>query len=389
VRATAAVIWAAIAVVAPAAAAPGGAPVVTAMVPGAPATVGDRVEVIVVLRVPAARLAGEPRFPAWGENWGEAEVREHGEVRREHDEERAAGTAAGAAGATGTSNAAGASALGGAATTVGGTASREGGAVSAVDGTASREGGAASAVDGTASAGDVAVYSQRLVLQLFRTGRVALPPIAIAVPLAGGTVQATTPAGLALRVRSVLPAKVQDRHQQPPAALRQLPLGAAFWWSLAGLAALVGLGAWGLWRRRAARGAGGAAVKAPALAPLPELLATLDSLAGSSTGIALHVGLSQALRRYLGRACGFPAPESTTTEIQRTLLGRGWPAALVRPAVEVLRACDMVKFARQEAAPERSRERLAEARRVGEQIAAKAQADEARAALGGSLEAAG
>ncbi len=46
------------------------------------ATVGDRIEVLLTLRVPTAQLAGEPRFPAWGQSWGEAEVVEKGAPAR-------------------------------------------------------------------------------------------------------------------------------------------------------------------------------------------------------------------------------------------------------------------------------------------------------------------
>jgi hypothetical protein len=319
-----------------------------ALTPPDAVTVGDRVEAVITLRVPAAaRLAGEPRFPVWRDAWGEAEVCEHDEPRR------------GASGAAGAGTGAG------------------------------PKGGGASA------GGDVAIYTQRLVLAAFHPGKVQLPPAAIAVPLRGGTVQAWTPAGLALPVRSVLPtgAAAKDLVPRPPAPLRQLPLGAPFFYALAALGAAAAAGIWLLWRRERRRRAGAAAAPgagAPPLAPLPELLAALDRLAGEPSAVVLHTGISQALRRYLGRTVGFPAPESTTTEIQRRLLARGWPAAQVRPAVELLRACDLVKFARQEAPAERARERLATARRLGEQIEERArQLAEALAQARARLEAAG
>jgi hypothetical protein len=281
------------------------APTVTVALPAGAVTVGDRLEAVVTLRVPAARLAGEPRFPVWRGAWGEAEVREQGEPRR------------------------------------------------------------------GVEPGGLAVYRQRLVLAAFRPGKLELPPAAIAVPLRSGTAQAWTPRGLALGVRSVLPADARDKdlRPRPPAPLRPLPLGTAFFCALAVLAAAAAAGLWALWRRElrrraAARGTG----EAPLLAPLPELLAALDRLAGEPSPLSLHTGISQALRRYLGRIAAFPAPESTTTEIQRLLLARGWRAALARPAVDLLRACDLVKFARQEVPAERARERLAATRRLGEQI---------------------
>jgi hypothetical protein len=293
---------------------------VSVALPAAAVTVGERVEAVITVRVPApARLAGGPRFPAWRGAWGEAEVREQGEPRR-----------------------------------------------------------------GPGPAG-LTVYRQRLVLAAFHPGKVELPPVAIALPLAAGTVQAWTPAGLALAVRSVLPAgaAAKDLHPRPPAPLRPLPLGAAFFWALAALAAAAAAGIWAVWRRELRRrAAAGEAPARPLLAPLPELLAALDRLAGETSPLALHTGISQALRRYLGRAVGFPAPESTTTEIQRLLLARGWPSAHVRPAAELLRACDLVKFARQQVPAADARERLAAARRLGEQIEERAAAvEQARARL--------
>jgi hypothetical protein len=318
-----------------------------ALSPAGAVTVGDRVEAVITLRVPAAaRLAGEPRFPVWRDAWGEAEVRAHDEPRR----------GGGGGGGAGTG----------------------------------RPGG----TGGTGQDGGIAVYTQRLVLAAFRPGKVELPPAAIAVPLAGGTVQAWTPAGLALAVRSVLPAgaAARDLQARPPAPLRPLPLGAPFFYALAVLGAVAAAGIWLLWRRERRRraAAGVLAGAAPPLAPLPELLAALDRLAGEPSPVALHTGISQALRRYLGRTAGFPAPESTTTEIQRRLLARGWPSAQVRPAVELLRACDLVKFARQEAPAERARERLAAARRLGEQIEERARlAEQAAAQARARQEAAG
>lgn len=295
---------------------------VSVALPGAAVTVGDRLEAVITVRVPpAARLAGEPRFPVWRGAWGEAEVRVQEEPRR------------------------------------------------------------------AAGPGGTALYSQRLVLAAFHPGKVELPPAAIALPLGNGTVQAWTPAGLALAVRSVLPAgaAAKDLHLRPPAPLRPLPLGTAFFCTLAVLAAAAAAGIWALWRRerrrRAALGEEALAAR-PLLAPLPELLAALDRLAGEPSPLALHTGISQALRRYLGRAVGFPAPESTTTEIQRLLLARGWPSAHVRPVVDLLRACDLVKFARQQVPAADARERLAAARRLGEVIEERAAAvEQARARL--------
>ena len=54
----------------------------------------------------------------------------------------------------------------------------------------------------------------------------------------------------------------------------------------------------------------------------------------------------------------------------------------MRPAVDLLRACDLVKFARQQVPAADARERLAAARRLGEEIERRAAAvEQARARL--------
>jgi hypothetical protein len=217
----------------------------------------------------------------------------------------------------------------------------------------------------TAPDGSV-LYQQRLTLVAFRPGKVALPPVEIAVPMRSRTVQAATPAGLSLDLRSVLPKDAKGVKSKPPKPPVALPIGDAFWWTLAGmLAACLALG---LLILRQNRKAVETAAPQPDLAPLPELAAALDRLATEPSAVRLHTGLSLAFRRYLARVLGFGAEEHTTTEIQRHLLAGRLPAALVRQSVDLLRACDLVKFARQEVDPERSRERLDTARRIGMEI---------------------
>jgi hypothetical protein len=145
-----------------------------------------------------------------------------------------------------------------------------------------------------------------------------------------------------------------------------LPAGERFWWTLTILSAACLLAAWPLVRRRAA--AGPAAAEAPPLPPFEELAAELDRLRGETSMAALHTRLSLALRRYLGRRLPFPAVESTTSEIQRQLLSRRMPGPLVRQAVELLRACDLVKFARQDVGEPRARERAEEALRTAREL---------------------
>ncbi len=265
-------------------------------------TVGDQVEAVLTLRADPSTLAGDPRFPVWGPNWGDAEVLGHSEPEK-------------------------------------------------IEPGKIEEGGAT-------------LWRQRLTLAAFRTGRVDLPPVEVAVPLRDRTVQVRTPAGLALTVRSILPAGEENPEPKPPAALRQLPIGEPFWWTLAASSLVLALLAWMLWRRRRAEGAEEAPVQ-PQLPPFDELLGELDRIAADPSVVRLHTRLSLALRAYLGRSLGFAAAESTTSEIHRSLLARRMPGPLVRQLVELLRACDLVKFARQDIGEERARERLAAARQLG------------------------
>jgi len=209
--------------------------------------------------------------------------------------------------------------------------------------------------------GGVATWEQRIDVAAFKPGIVPLTPVAIAVPLKTGTVQAATPANLAMAVRSVIPQTEKDPQPKPAAAPRPLPLGSRFWWTVAALGACC-LAAWAFLWRRSRKRAG--QVAAPALPPLAELVAELDRLRAEPSMIALHTRLSFALRRYIGRRLPFPAVESTTSDVYRQLLSRRMPAPLIKQTVDLLWACDLVKFARQEVGEALGRERAETARRI-------------------------
>ena len=213
----------------------------------------------------------------------------------------------------------------------------------------------------------IVTWQQTLTLRAFRPGNVPLPPVPVEIPLKRGTVLSQTPAGLALAVRSVIPPQDKNPIPKPPAAMRPLELGSRFWWTLGILTALCLAGLW-LLRRRRRTAVAGMAEKIPVLPPFEELAGELDRLAAEPSMLALHTRLSLALRRYLGRRLPFPAVESTTAEIQRQLLSRRLPGPVVRPMVELLRACDLVKFARQEVDAARARERVAAARRLAGEL---------------------
>ncbi len=192
-------------------------------------------------------------------------------------------------------------------------------------------------------------FSQRITLTAFRTGAVALPPVAVVVPMPGGSRTLTTEPSLTLEVASVLPGDPRQAQPEPPAPLRHLPWGQRFWWTLAGFsAAALALGLWVFRRPKTAKSA------APALPPLDELEHELTRIAAlvetDAAPARLAAALSGALRRYLGRELVFPALESTTTEIQRHLRSGDVPEGSVRSGVDLLRRLDRVKFSRREAA---------------------------------------
>lgn len=209
--------------------------------------------------------------------------------------------------------------------------------------------------------GGAAIWEQTVTLAAYRPGKVALPPMEIAVPTKERLVKAKTPAGLTLEVKSVLPANQPKPEPMPAAAPVRLPLGERFWWTTAILGALTLLAALAVFlRRRPAE----QAAPVPVLPPFEELAAELDKLRAEPSAVALHTRLSVALRRYLSRRLPFPALESTTSDVQRQLLSRRVPGPLTRQMVEILRACDLVKFARLPVGDTQSRERLAAARKL-------------------------
>lgn len=177
----------------------------------------------------------------------------------------------------------------------------------------------------------------------FETGRLELPAVEARFDLDPPRSERSQ-GPLALEVRSVLDAKRGDLAPAPPAPPRPLPLPAAFWALLGGLAAAVAVAAIAL-ARRPLTGLSPALHLPP---PLAELESALAALSGAEP-LADHRRLSSAVRRFLGRRCGFPALESTTTEVARRLAARGVDPELARRARRLLAGCDGVKFARRTA----------------------------------------
>ncbi len=199
---------------------------------------------------------------------------------------------------------------------------------------------------------------QRLRLTAWKSGKTALPPVE--VHLAGEpAVRATTPADLALEVRSVIPPDDKDLAPAPPSPPRSLDVARSFWWALAVGGALAAGAAVLAWKRRPAVDP----LAAPELAPLAELERALGLLAAEPPAGAF-AQLSQALRRYFGRRLGFRALESTTTEVQRRLAALRLDPALVQRSVRLLRLSDQIKFARRPAESTEAAARIAETREI-------------------------
>ena len=286
-------------------------------------TVGDRVQATVTLVWMGEEPSDSPRFPTWQGTWGSAEVLATGEPEAEVDE-------------------------------------------------SGRR-----------------IYRQTLELTAFEVAEVQLPRVKVAVPLEDRTVDVESAEVPPFEVISVLPPEPEEAEGAAPGAdpndpaaagepeappepkpslpPRALPAQPIVWWTngLLALACLLGLLAVD---RRLQRG--GAEAEEPpevVLAPLEELETALVALDPALIEPS-HTALSLGLRRYLGRRLAFQAVESTTSEIQRRL--RETPVGSSRSAtlVELLRACDQVKFARKEVGPEVTRERLRRGRDMAREI---------------------
>jgi hypothetical protein len=214
--------------------------------------------------------------------------------------------------------------------------------------------------------GQAVAYQQRLTLAFFETGEMKLPPIDTRFGPAGDQTVITTPLP-SVNIVSVLPADAEQAEPKPPAPLRPLGLGDRFWWVSTALlvtclAAFVAL--------RFLAGDPGRRESRVEIAPLDEFRQALKALRSEREVIALHAGLSLAMRRFLGRTLGFTAPGSTTTEIKRELRRREMPIDLARQTGDLLSSCDLVKFARREAEPGAVEGRIDGAQSIAEGVSA-------------------
>ncbi len=209
------------------------------------------------------------------------------------------------------------------------------------------------------------IYTQDLILTAFATGSIRLPEVTVAIPLDDETIAVSSGRDAGFEVLSVLSGEVEELEPRPPAPPRRLAAEPRFAWTVAGLAVLALL-AWWLFGRRLRVGSAGAAAP-PRAEPLAELLQRLRRLDPAAAEPA-HTGLSLGLRTFLGRSLGFPAAESTTTEIDRRLHRASVGAETVERTVRLLRDCDQVKFARVPVGPPVTRDRLRQARDLGQRI---------------------
>ena len=208
--------------------------------------------------------------------------------------------------------------------------------------------------------GDSRSAIQRLTITAFKTGSVALPSVEIRI---GDRDSVRTPDSLILEVRSVIAADDQEKKPAPPAPPRPQPVPREAWYALAAGAAMAAFAGILAYRRRY----GSDPLAAPQLAPIAELERALGLLAERPPAEAFR-GLSHAFRRYLGRAFGFHALESTTSEIQKRLSERSVPREVSQRSTATLRLADQVKFARRPATGDEASQRIAEARTLASEI---------------------
>lgn len=215
------------------------------------------------------------------------------------------------------------------------------------------------------AAGGATLFRQTVTVIPWTTGELTLPSPTIELPTAEEVLEIRAARPVALTVGSVLPEDGEQPTPKPPAMPRPLPIADVFWWTLAAIAsACLFVAALVFARHRAALGGDRERV----IDPLVALRRELERLDAGDDPLALVAGLSLALRRYLGRRLGFPAAESTTTEVRRRLQDRGLAAGLVLGIDDLLKSCDRVKFARLPIARAECGAPLAEAAQLAERL---------------------
>ncbi len=211
-----------------------------------------------------------------------------------------------------------------------------------------------------------------IVVQGFETGTIDVPPVPFQVREPGGKLDERTTGAGKLELASVLSSGEAQRKPADLAPPAELAFSRRKLWMLAaavGALLLVGalLGSW------LAKRFGGEKAR-PSPPPVPadlQALGDLDRLLGGQTLSKgelrrFHIELSAILKRYLESRFAFPAVERTTGEVERDLRRLAVDPLAQQPALEVLRACDRIKFANAATSLDESRERAAMVRGVVE-----------------------
>lgn len=178
------------------------------------------------------------------------------------------------------------------------------------------------------------VRRQRLRLRGYVAGELALGPLVLQFPGAGG-VRTARSERLPVAVRSGLPEPAGD--YEWPGDVRDLPRGALPWWWGAPVLGL-GLGVW-WWRRRRPSPIRAvlAAPPASSAADLPARLRALPLPRDAAATVAFHAAVKALLREHLQARWQVDTQVATSEE----LLRRAAAPALA----ECLAACDHVLFA--------------------------------------------
>ncbi len=230
-----------------------------------------------------------------------------------------------------------------------------------------------------ASGGDVRTVCA-IRLSLFELGPHDVPLLRLAIRSPRGEETLPVEGPRVTGVGMVDPAAAPDalalRPPAPPVPLL-VPTWAPALWAL-GAAAVVALA---LLARRAWRTRARAAAEPPAPEPPDERLARrLDGLAARGLSAREHFfELSAIVREWVGGATGLPAPEMTTAELADRLAADPNPRVNGAALVAFLETADLVKFAGDDASPERCAAAIAWARRLPATAAAAAQAAADRA----------
>ena len=195
-------------------------------------------------------------------------------------------------------------------------------------------------------------FEETVTVAFFRTGEFVVGPFRVELlPAGAGAVAVEETGRLTVRVRSLLGEGDKDiKPLKEPLPLRGDPR--RLWPFLALSLLLPLLAALAVHARRRARQRRGRAAapppEAPADAELEERLRRLrqSELLRRGEYRAFFIALAAALKRFLGRAYGFPAEDCTTAETLALLGQREDDAALVAGLETVLAQADLAKFAR-------------------------------------------